>query len=324
MNKDWVKYVSIGILLIILFKEFEPIMRFVFIALLSMLFAIFLFMSGRRISEKVGLPEKVWTVILMIVIFSSVIGLIIYSGDAFAEQFDQLVPKVSTSIEAATSALEQYNWGRAILDAVGQANISASLPTLHDVVSRLITGIIILAVILIAGIFISLEPNWYREGLLGAVKKKEQKRLSETLYELRDRLYRWTIGRLSSMFVVFILTLIGLLMIRAPLSVILAVIAGLLSFVPNFGPIASTVLAALVGFSVTWQMALWIVLVFVIVQLLESNLITPMIERRAADLPAGLILLVQTLMGLSFGILGVIVATPLTVASIVVFRKYRS
>ncbi|MFT4250582.1 MAG: AI-2E family transporter [Candidatus Woesearchaeota archaeon] len=105
---------------------------------------------------------------------------------------------------------------------------------------------------------------------------------------------------------------------------LIALIAGLLSFIPNFGPIISALFAAAVGLSVRTNLALWILALFVLVQLLESNLITPFIERKAVYLPPRVILIMQAFMGLVFGILGLIVATFIVVGATTILKEYKA
>lgn len=310
-------------LLVIFILRFVEVMRALFIAFLATLFAIFLLTSAQGLSGKRRISEKVGISLILLVLFGGGAVTGIYAGDALASQLDQLIPKVTSSIERTTTYLQQYGWGREVLASVKETNLSAALPRIGDLFLGFITGIAIFLVVLIAGAFIALDPRTYKRGLIWLAPEGKDQQFADTLHDLKERLYRWTVGRLASMAVIFVLTLIGLLIVQSPLAVLLALIAGLFSFIPNFGPIISTALAVIVGLNVSTQLALGILLVFLIVQLLESNLITPLIERRAVYLPAGFILLAQTFMGLAFGILGLIVATPLAVAIITIMKRYR-
>ncbi len=122
------------------------------------------------------------------------------------------------------------------------------------------------------------------------------------------------------MTVVGILTWAGLMILGIPLAFTLAVIAGLLSFVPNIGPILSALPAVLVGLSVSPIMAVYVIGVYVLVQTVESYLITPFIQQRAVAMPPALLLIVQLIMGVWVGVIGIFLATPLTVALMVAVR----
>jgi predicted PurR-regulated permease PerM len=90
--------------------------------------------------------------------------------------------------------------------------------------------------------------------------------------------------------------------------------------VPNLGPILSVLPAALLGLAMGPMTAVWTVLVYVIVQLLESNLITPLIEQRVVSMPPALLLSFQLLMGMSGGVIGLVIATPLLVTIVVIVQ----
>ena len=108
-----------------------------------------------------------------------------------------------------------------------------------------------------------------------------------------------------------VLTWVGLSIIGVPLALTLGLIAGLLSFIPNFGPILSAVPAILLAFIDSPTSALYVLALFVGVQLIESNLVTPMIERQTVELPPVLTIVSQLALAVLFGAVGLILATPI-------------
>lgn len=136
---------------------------------------------------------------------------------------------------------------------------------------------------------------------------------SEVARELAHALRWWFMGRLTSMLIVFVFTWIGLTLLGTPLAFLLALIAGLFSFVPTFGPVTSAVPAVLVGLSASPMGAVWVALLCLGVQMVESYGITPFIQRRAVRVPPALLLGFQLIMGAAAGVLGLIVATPVVV-----------
>ncbi|WP_405232714.1 AI-2E family transporter [Lentisalinibacter salinarum] len=98
------------------------------------------------------------------------------------------------------------------------------------------------------------------------------------------------------------------------------VIAGLFSFVPYIGPIASIVPALLIALTESLPIALWVTVVYVAVQFIEGDFLTPLIQRRAVSLPPAVLLLAQFALGLFYGLFGVLLATPLAIVVIVVVQ----
>lgn len=123
----------------------------------------------------------------------------------------------------------------------------------------------------------------------------------------------WLAGRAASMTVVGVLTWLTLWALGIPAPLILGFFAGLLSFIPNLGPILSIVPALLVALTVGPWYVLYVVLVYLGVQAVESNLITPLIQQEAVTVPPALLIVFQVSMGVLAGIWGMIVATPLLV-----------
>jgi predicted PurR-regulated permease PerM len=129
------------------------------------------------------------------------------------------------------------------------------------------------------------------------------------------------LGTFVSMGVVGLVTGIGLWLIGVPSALALGLLAGLLEFVPIIGPIAASVPAILLAFSHSTEMALWTAGLFILVQQLEGNLIQPIVQRYAVDLPPALLLFSVVAGGLLFGIVGIIFAAPLTVVTFVLVKR---
>ena len=315
-----VKIVVLVIGFITFVMLFDTITTIFFVTILASLIAIFFVGTANRIEQRAPGGQKLWISILILAILG-LLGIITWiSSGPVISQFEELGPQITPAIMQVNQWLSNVGWGQRIVDATGELDLSAYIPDLDGFVMTVIESIAIFFVILVAGVFLSYEPKKYRDGLL--FFSKDKKRTARTIDKLQDRLYRWTIGRLAEMAVVFVLTWIGLAILGVPLAFLLAFITGILSFIPNFGPIASGALAAVVGLSVSPMMAVWVIVVFIIVQLLESNLITPLIERKAVYLPPGLIIITQAFMGIAFGILGLIVATPIVVGAVVILKEY--
>jgi predicted PurR-regulated permease PerM len=117
-----------------------------------------------------------------------------------------------------------------------------------------------------------------------------------------------------------VLTGLGLWIVGVPAWASLGLLAGVLSFIPNFGPILSALPGILLGLSQSPMTAVWAAVVYIGVQLIEGNVITPYAEQRAVSLPAGFLLTVQLMLGLLAGVLGMLVATPLCVVAVIAIR----
>jgi predicted PurR-regulated permease PerM len=137
---------------------------------------------------------------------------------------------------------------------------------------------------------------------------------------LENALIWWMVGRFSSMAVVGIMTMIGLWILGIPLPFTLGVIAAVLSFIPNIGPIISVIPALLLALLDSPSKVLYVILLYIGIQTVESYIITPLIQKRAVSLPPALLISVQIMIGVLLGAFGLILATPLMVVIIVLVQ----
>jgi predicted PurR-regulated permease PerM len=121
--------------------------------------------------------------------------------------------------------------------------------------------------------------------------------------------------------VVGAMTAVGLTLLGVPLAFALAILAGLLTFVPYFGAIAAGVVATMVSLTSGWHTALWVAVVFACCHVIEGYIVGPYVQRRTVRLPPALTVLSMTIVGSIFGPLGVILAAPVAAAFLVVIRE---
>ena len=112
----------------------------------------------------------------------------------------------------------------------------------------------------------------------------------------------------------------GLRLLDIPLALVLGLIAGLLAFIPNIGPVLSAVPALLLAATQGWNTVFWVGAVYVGVQTLESYVITPLIQLEKVSLPPLLVIGFQMLFGVLFGILGLMLATPTSALTMTLTR----
>ena len=143
------------------------------------------------------------------------------------------------------------------------------------------------------------------------------------MQEMGDNLSSWLLGKAVSMLIVGVTTAIGLSMLGVPLALILGVIAGLLDFIPYLGPIMAGIPAVLLALSISPDLALYALLLFAAINMLEGYVLQPMIEAKAIELPPALVIVMQLIFGTLFGFAGVALATPLAaVLSVLVKMLY--
>ncbi len=252
--------------------------------------------------------------LLLVIILAASIALL---APSVAEQVKHLRDELPKSAQTLSANLSQYGWGKAIIE---------NLPSTEDILARISTasllsqvgGFFSSTVGIIANFFIAIlvaiylasEPQTYIHGFTKLFPLGRRARVREVLAEIGETLQWWLIGKSGSMLVIGVLTWIGLSIIGVPLALTLGLIAGLLSFIPNFGPILSAIPAILLAFIESPVSALYVIGLYIGVQLIESNLVTPWIERQTVELPPALTILSQLILAILIGGLGLVLATP--------------
>ena len=136
-------------------------------------------------------------------------------------------------------------------------------------------------------------------------------------------------GQIILALIIFLTVWIGLTLLGVQNSLALGLLAGLLEFLPNVGPVISAGVTIIVAFFqpsnymglASWQFALVVLALMIVIQQLENHLLVPRIVGGALDLHP-IIVIVGLFMGASLaGILGAILAAPI-IASLKLFGNY--
>jgi predicted PurR-regulated permease PerM len=315
----WVRQflLPVTILLLLLGVPYllRPVARVLLAVFAGVLLAVFLDGCAALLCRAVPIPRGFALATVILLIFLGFAGLIWAGGAQVADQATSLVERLPEAVEKVRSYLKESEWLRRLFSWISQGGggTGGILGNLTTFFSSTLEAFAHTVIIIFTGVYVAVNPDVYSNALLKPMPRKRRLRGREILGELGQVMRYWLLGRLASMTVVGFLTATGLLLIGAPLALILGVIAGLLSFIPFLGPLLSAVPAILVGLTESPKVALEVVLVFVVVQFIESNLLTPLIERRAVTMPPAFVVAGQFMMAVLLGFYGVLLATPLIV-----------
>lgn len=165
--------------------------------------------------------------------------------------------------------------------------------------------------IFFVGLFLASAPETYRNGVLLLIPVRHRQRGGEVLDALGDTIWSWMLGRFGSMFVTGLGAFILLTAFSVPMAGTLGIATALLTFVPNIGAAVALLLAVLCALPEGMSVAAAVIIGYMILQLLESYLVTPLIQQQQVELPPAMLIAFQALMGVVFGFLGAAVASPL-------------
>jgi predicted PurR-regulated permease PerM len=292
----------------------------------GVLFAVFLRGVAELISRRVRIEEKT-AVIVVIVAGALLLGLASWLLAAeVTRQLQQIGTDLTGSWQQMRQRLESAPWGRQMLAMLSQAQSTSSengemTARVAQIFSTTLGGIVNLFIIVFIGVYVALNPRWYERGMLRLIPPAGRGRARELLGAIGHTLRWWLFGRAVGMLVVGIITTVGLLLLGVPFALGLGVIAALLDFVPIVGPILAAAPAILVALGTDVTLALYTVMLYLGIQFLEGYVLTPLIEQRSVALAPALTIGAQVLLGVLIGALGVVFATPLSAAIVVLVTK---
>ncbi|MBZ8142936.1 AI-2E family transporter [Rubrivivax gelatinosus] len=283
----------------------------------ALLFALILRAMALPLERRAGLSPRLSLPLVLVVLVLVVGGAIGLAGAGAVEQMQALRDTLPRAWTAFQRWLADYTTGRWLQELWASAKPFEDWSRLAGLATGTInaaTGAIGAAVLLVVlGIYLAADPGTYRNGLLKLVPRGRRELVARTLEAAGRDLSRWLLGQAVSMLLVGAMTGIGLALIGMPLLLSLSLIAGLLEFVPYFGPIISGVLIVGVALAEGEGLALQALVVCVAVQQAEGYVVQPLVQRWAVRLPPVLGMCSVLVFGVLFGLPGVLLAMPLMV-----------
>ena len=278
----------------------------------ALVFASMIDGGARLIGRYLPIPRTLRIVMVLLLAIAFLVWLGYFAGSQIAEQAATLPAIVEKQLNEIIALAQQNGMQVSLSDAQSMANqVVSGVGTVTRAIGG-IAGIIgTTAIILIIGIYVALEPNLYERGVEWMAPRGERSELRKTLAEMALTLRRLMAGRIVGMVFEGFFTWVALEMFGVPMAALLGILTGLLAFIPNIGAVVSGLLMATVGFSVSVETGLAAVAIYFVVQTFDGYVVIPMIARKTVDLPPALVLGAQLIMGLLFGIIGLLLADPL-------------
>lgn len=296
----------------------------VLIVLVGMVAAV-IFDGGARALRRIVPVNRQAAISLVLLFTAACLGAAFWwSGSSLVDQLQGL----STAISRPVTAIEDYfaRSTKEILPNGIAAEFTKNLPTLLGGAADVVTtsfGITVTAVaVLFLGGFFAWDPGSYTRLFVSLVPREHRTCAHRALEKSGRALRHWLLAQAVSMVVVFAFTLLALMLIGMPYGFALAFLSGILTFIPTVGPFIAGIVIVLTGLSASLHLAAYGLLVYVAIQFLESNFITPMVQQEAMAIPPGVAIALQLVMGALFGIIGVAFAIPLAASGFVFLKEF--
>lgn len=294
--------------------------------LAALLIALPLRAGGDWLHRRCRLPAGLGLLLVTLVVAGLLGGMVWLFSARIGEQVEGLQQQLPQAIHDVQRRVQGTEWGQWLArENVDFTRVTGGtsewLGRATGIFSTTLSVVADGYVIVFLALFLALQPRVYRAGLVMLVPKAGRPRANAVLDCISSTLVKWVLGRLVSMLFVGILTWLLLTWLGMPMGAVLGLFAGLITFIPNIGPVISMVPAVLLAFVHGGpQQALYVVLLYLAVQTLESAAVSPLVQQRLILMPPALILIGQLIIGSFTGLLGLTLATPI-IAIIIVLVK---
>lgn len=193
--------------------------------------------------------------------------------------------------------------------------------TLFPFVLSTVTALSSVLLLLFLVIYFAADPDLYVNGILRVVPEARREKTLAVAQEVGATLKRWLGAQFVSMAVIGAITTATLYFLDVKAALALGVLAGLAEFIPVFGPILSAIPALGIAFADSPTKALYVLIAYVVIQQIESNVVMPLVMKKGVDVPPVVTIIAGTIMTILFGFLGLLVAVPFAAALLTVVRE---
>ena len=287
----------------------------------SVLFAVILHAIGAPLQARFGLRP----IPALALAGSSLLMLLVVAAFYLGPELASEMQNVATMLPDAANRVVGYFRLGTMADLLRDGTAVSALGGLASRViawSTTIAGALgSFLLVVFGGIYLAIDPRLYRDGLLKLVPPAIQPNVHATLDDAGEALKRWLRGQVLAMLLVGVFTGLGLWLVGVPSAFALGFIAGIAEFVPIIGPILAAIPALLIASSQDLQTVLLALAVLIVVQQVESNLITPLIADRTVSIAPAVGLFAVVAMGVLFGPLGLLLGFPLAIVFDVAVRR---
>lgn len=292
---------------------------------LALLLAVVLRSLGDLVHRLTGMRRR-WAVLAVAALLAlAAVGAAVWVAPTLIEQARALANRIPEAVGAVQKRIDETP---GLSGVVEQVTSGLSLPSPKDaaggaaaVIGIFASAFSYVGVALVGALFLAMEPALYRRGAIQLVPVRHRPFAEALIDELDEVILSWLGGQLVLMAFIGVMTGLGLWAIGVPYALALGVLAGLLEFIPYLGPILSAVPALLLAITAGPTVALWTLGLVVGVQQVENNILQPIVQKSAVDIPPTLLIVALFAMGLIFGVAGLLVATPLLAVLMVIVRR---
>ncbi len=282
--------------------------------------------AARWMRNKTGMPRPLAVFVSIVLFLLVLIGFFLIIVPPLIGQFEQLatlIPRVINKLNEWLQFLEGWLPGR-LVQELPLIDSNKLLQQLQPLFNQLLGGAgafvgttlgVALSTLLMMVLTLMMlaDPKSYRQGFIHLFPSFYRRRVDGILDKCEIALGGWVIGVTINMSVIALLSLTALLILGIPLAGAQAVLAGMLTLIPNIGPALSVIPPIAIALLESPLKPVFVLIAYIVIQQIESNVLTPYVMAQQVSVLPALVLASQVFFAQFFGFLGLLLALPLTV-----------
>jgi predicted PurR-regulated permease PerM len=302
--------------------------------LMAFLFAVLLLPVVHFLNDKIRIPHVLavsLTVLFFVLIIIGILAFISYEITDIASDFARIKKNINLFITDIQRFIRTYFhvsiWEqRKYIEDVTQDSVKKGTETIGTTLMSITDTIVDMTLIPIYTFLILLYRTHFILFFAKLIKKQHHPKLQEILTQIKVAINSYIVGLIIEMIVVSVLTSLGLYMIGVEYFILLGIITGILNLIPYIGILIAGVVTILSSLTATPELSviLGVIIVNIIVQIIDNNILVPMIINTKVEINAFVSIIGIIIGGGIAGIAGMFLAIPLLAILKIIFDRIDS
>jgi predicted PurR-regulated permease PerM len=276
--------------------------------------------AGVDLLQRWHIPRGVAAPLLLIAFLFLMFGLGALTAPRLAEETEELRARIPDALHVVATWASTHlgrDFGTRLTEG-----LESIAPRVFGFVGTTIEALVYLLLVLFIAVYVAADPDLYRRGVMHLFPHNVRSRMDAVFSETASVLRQWLLTQLIAMVMLGTAWAIALSLLNVRAAFALAVIAGLLEFIPTIGPTLAVIPALAMALVDSPAKVVSVLICYLIIQAVESNIIMPLLMQGRLNLPPALTICAQALMTLAFGFLGLMIAVPVLATVLVPIRYY--
>jgi predicted PurR-regulated permease PerM len=264
---------------------------------------------------------------VLFVLIARFVPVVVSEVDRLSRQIPRYTEQAQQLIRDFNETTNRLDLPESVQDAIDTSlrnlehNLVDALTRIPELTTNVARAVFNIILVLILTFYLLKDFALIKETLHSIVPRKSRSQARKILHEIDHSLGNYVRGQVLISSIIGVSSYMALLFLGVEFALILGIIAGITNIIPYFGPFIGAVPAVVVALLRSPALALKVIIVYTIIQQIESHLIAPQILGKSMGLHPVVVIMALIAGGQFFGIPGMIVAVPVVAVVRILIRN---